>query len=333
MSAPDLAWERGPEAPVLAAAGGAYLRRHAGSGRDKAVAMAGLLSDDETACTAHFCLEESVDTSQSPLPGRDGMLTAKTPVLQTPPRLAPGEIAVWVLSLTQPAATCRLLESLLSSDEKQRAARFRFDRDRRRYIVCRGALRRALGAYLCSTPEALTFSYGRRGKPALNGDEGGRLEFNVSHSADLGMLTFADYGGVGSDIEWTGRRVEFESIARRFFTEHEVRDLLAVTGEQRREGFFNCWTRKEAYIKAIGEGLACPLHRFSVTLRPCDPPAMRWIEGDQADRWRIRAFRPAPGYVAAVAARWDPAGVSFRRWDAPDGSWPEPSALCDEEMG
>ena len=225
------------------------------------------------------------------------------------PRLDEGVVHIRSLWLDQEPQVSAALERFLSADERARAARFMFERDRRHFIVCRGALRAALGEYLDMDPPAVRFTYGRRGKPDLAEDSG--LAFNVSHAAGLALLAFARTGPIGVDVESVNRRIEAEELATRFFSEDEAKDLLTVPLPQRAEAFFNCWTRKESYIKAIGDGLTVPLDSFSVTLVPGQPAAMRWIAGDDAHRWRIAAFAPAPGFVAAVSTSWVPESVNI----------------------
>jgi 4'-phosphopantetheinyl transferase len=225
-------------------------------------------------------------------------------------------IDVWSVSLEQPAGVCRELKQLLSADEIARADRFVFELDRLRYVACRGALRQVLGGYLGVRPEGLTFAYADRGKPSLNG---AALGFNVSHAAGLAVFAISEAGGVGIDVECTARTVDFEALGSRFFSAEEASELLMLPETSRREAFFNCWTRKEAYIKAIGDGLACPLDSFAVTLHPDDPPAFKWMAGGAAAGWQLWAFRPAARYIGAVATRSRAAGIRLRRWDAAEG--------------
>ncbi len=215
-------------------------------------------------------------------------------------RLDARDLHVWTVGLDQPPDVCARLETVLSSDERERARRFVFERDTRRFVVCRAALRRVLAQYTGTAPEALVFAYGDRGKPSLPEMPG--LFFNVTHAASLGVIAVAATD-VGIDVEALERNVEFEDLAARFFSAEEARELCALPADARRAAFFNCWTRKEAYIKAIGDGLSCPLDSFAVTLRPSEPALMRWIEGDDESAWHLRAFTPAEGYVGAVAVR------------------------------
>jgi 4'-phosphopantetheinyl transferase len=203
------------------------------------------------------------------------------------------------------------LAATLSADECARAARFVFERDRERFVICRGALRAVLGEYLGVAPAAVTFAYADRGKPYLPGRE---LSFNVTHTKGLALFAFSRTAPIGVDVESLDREVDAESLATRFFSADEARDFLSVPAGQRTEAFFNCWTRKESYIKAIGDGLSCPLHSFSVTLRPGDPAAIRWIDGDDASRWAMAAFQPVDGYVAAVSTPLTSPRLRVQTW-------------------
>lgn len=217
--------------------------------------------------------------------------------------ISDGVVRIESVWLDQPDNVYARLHRLLSADERARAARFVFERDRRHFVICRGTLRETLGANLDREPSSVTFVYGPQGKPAL---PGGELEFNVSHSAGLALFAFSATGPVGVDVESLDREVDAETLAARFFSEQEAHDLLSVPSEQRREAFFNCWTRKESYIKAVGDGLQCPLDSFSVSLRPGEPAAMRWIQRADHNTWRIATLQPARRYVAAIATPYTP---------------------------
>jgi 4'-phosphopantetheinyl transferase len=234
-----------------------------------------------------------------------------------------GVIRVQSVWLDQPDTSYARLFGLLSADEQTRASRFIFDRDRRHYVVCRGALREALGQLLDRDPASLAFTYSERGKPALSDTD---LDFNVSHSAGLALFAFSADGPIGVDVEHVQRLVDAEALASRFFSPDETEDLLTVTAAERAQAFFNCWTRKESYIKAIGDGLSCPLDSFSVTLRPGSPAAIRRIDGDDATQWQLATFAPADGYVASVAARQQAALTIEREWDRNLGGDYESSA-------
>jgi 4'-phosphopantetheinyl transferase len=224
--------------------------------------------------------------------------------------IAVPRVDTWVVRLDEPQAAVSSYP--LSADEIERAAQFVFDLHRRRYVNCRRALRSILSTYVGVPPERLVFAYGERGKPALAG--GSPWHFNVSHSEDLALVAVTTAGPVGVDVESIDRDVDIEGLGERFFSMDECADLFALTAEARREAFFNCWTRKEAYIKAIGDGLACPLDSFAVTIRPHDRPAMRWIHGDEARDWCLRAATPRPRFAAAVAVRCADFALLMHDW-------------------
>jgi 4'-phosphopantetheinyl transferase len=215
-----------------------------------------------------------------------------------------GEIHVWSIALDPEPAVVEQLARSLAADEWQRAQRFRFERHRRQYQVGRGALRALLGGYLGLPPAAVQFSYGPRGKPFLaEPAAAGGLFFNLSNSHELALVGFLRDAEIGVDVEHLKPMPDLEQIAERFFSASERAALRQLPDPQKCEGFFNCWTRKEAYLKAVGEGLAARLDSFDVTLLPGEAPRMLTLEGDaaRAERWFFRCFQPAPGYVGALA--------------------------------
>jgi 4'-phosphopantetheinyl transferase len=219
--------------------------------------------------------------------------------------LAPGEIHLWAVALDVAPAAVESLARSLAADELERARRFHFDRHRRQYMVGRGALRTLLGGYLGLPPGEVRFSYGPRGKPFLEGSQSPRspLFFNLSNSHELALVGFLRGAELGVDVEFLKPMPDLEKIAERFFSPSERTSLRELPEHQKHEGFFNCWTRKEAYLKAVGEGLAAPLDSFDVTLVPGEPPRMLTLKGD-ADRaagWFFQCFRPAADYVGALA--------------------------------
>jgi 4'-phosphopantetheinyl transferase len=223
-----------------------------------------------------------------------------------PETLGEGEIHLWSIPLDPPAHLLDELGRSLSPDEWERARRFRFEIHRRRFIAGRGSLRALLAAYLGERPAALAFAYGDRGKPDLAGDPW--LRFNLSHSEDLGLLGLVRGRPLGVDVEYRKEMSDLEQIASRFFSASENADLARVPTAGKKEAFFNCWTRKEAYLKAVGVGLAAPLDSFVVTLVPGEEPRMLSLEGDRerAARWFYHHLEPAPGYVGALAIEGEP---------------------------
>ena len=226
------------------------------------------------------------------------------------------EVHVWAVALDPPQEKVTRLEELLSPDEVERAYRFRFDRHRRRFIVGRGVLRSILGAYLGAAPKDLTFRYGEKGKPALGEDWEEDLSFNLSHSGELALYGFGQRLELGIDVEQRRELPGAEDIAERFFSVPERLALREVPESLKSEAFFNCWTRKEAYIKATGDGLSMALDRFDVTLLPGEPARMLSADGDTsaAARWSMVHLEPAPGYVGALAAPVPTLRVVSRDW-------------------
>jgi 4'-phosphopantetheinyl transferase len=213
-------------------------------------------------------------------------------------------VHIWRAPLDGPASHVQYLWSLLSADESQRAARFVFAKDRDHFVMARGLLRVLLGRYRQQTPQHLRFAYGPQGKPALAADAGGdELSFNVSHSHGLALYAFARGRDIGVDVERIRPDVAQEKIAERFFSSREVAVLRSLPLASQAEAFFACWTRKEAFIKARGDGLALPLHQFDVSLAPGAPAALLHTAWDphESAHWAMQDLAPASGYRAAVA--------------------------------
>ena len=214
------------------------------------------------------------------------------------------EAHVWRVALDQPPSRVAELRTLLSADERQRAERFAFPHLARRFAVGRGALRTILGRYLGRAPAEIRFRYGPRGKPALVETPNAPLRFNLSHSHELAVCVVTRGREVGVDVEWVERSsVECDRIAAAFFSPAERAALGVLPESARTAAFFDCWTRKEAYLKARGDGLAIPLDAFDVSLAPGAPAALLAGRGPAADvgRWRLQALDAGPGYRAALA--------------------------------
>ena len=216
-------------------------------------------------------------------------------------RLSPGEVHIWKAGLTQPAPVLERCRGLLSSEELTRAARFYFEKDRDHFIVAHGMLRDVLGRYLGVAPGDLRFSTGSHGKPAL-AEPTPLCDFNLSHSGELALLAVTQGQIVGVDVERHREGFGGQEIAERFFSLAESGKLFALPEEQRLEGFFKCWTRKEAYIKAQGQGLSIPLSSFDVAFTPSEEPALLRVAGhpEEATRWSLYNLEPGEGYEGAV---------------------------------
>jgi 4'-phosphopantetheinyl transferase len=234
------------------------------------------------------------------------------------PALAPGEIHVWRISI-DPALPPSLIEtrrSLLSPDELARANRFHTIALATRWLLGRGALRLLLARYTGIDPREIALDIEAHGKPVMRRADAPAAAppaFNLSHAGNLALLAVASGGSIGIDIEQVRNMADRDGVARRFFSAAEYQQYLSLAPEDRTAGFFRCWTRKEAFIKAIGEGLSRPLRTFDVTLGPEDEARLLQVKGNtgEADEWSMHAFDPAPGYVAAVAARARDAWLSF----------------------
>ena len=194
------------------------------------------------------------------------------------------------------------LESILSADERERVRRFHFERDRSRWLAGRGCLRMLLGRYFCVPPETLSFDYGPFGKPRLIGLKT-PLQFNASHSGDILLIAVTLDRAVGIDVERIRSDLSVLEIAERFFSPRERSALAAMPDALRTDAFFDCWTRKEAYIKARGEGLSLPLDGFDVAFGPGEPAKLLATRPDAAEacRWRLCELDVADGYKAALA--------------------------------
>jgi len=195
---------------------------------------------------------------------------------------------------------------VLSPDELTRASRYHFLRDRQRFVASRALLRRILASYLATDPICLSFSYSKKEKPSLgaaHADSG--VTFNVSHSGGIALLAFSRRREIGVDVEQLRRDSDLEAIARRFFSTHEQSQLAALPSEERFDAFFRCWTRKEAYIKATGDGLSLPLSQFDVSLAAGEKNALLATRPDssEAGRWLLQEVPAGPGYVAALCVR------------------------------
>ncbi len=209
-------------------------------------------------------------------------------------------VDIYPVRLEADAARLDSLYEVLAPEERERATRFRFAEHRRQFIVCRGMLREILSGYLELHPARIAFVYNRHGKPSLRDSD---VRFNVSHSGVWALQAVTRGSEVGIDIERIDPRFAHEQIPERFFSPREVAQLRALPADQQTAAFFRCWTRKEAYIKARGLGLALPLDSFDVSLKPDDPPALlRGAGGWSVQDLSVQDFNVPPGYAAAVVA-------------------------------
>jgi 4'-phosphopantetheinyl transferase len=230
-------------------------------------------------------------------------------------QLAANQVHVWQIPLIAPEHPT----SILSDDELQRAHRFHFEKDRLRFVSARSALRNILASYLDLRPREVAFSYTPKGKPELAAYlHQPALQFNLSHSGDFALLALTLESRVGADIEVIDPERATEAIAARFFSPAEISMLEALPATEKVVAFFQCWTRKEAYIKALGEGLALPLDSFDVAFGPGVQPAMLGIRNTAEDpfRWRLYDIASPRGYAAAIAVESQSEELHLRIWNA-----------------
>jgi 4'-phosphopantetheinyl transferase len=210
--------------------------------------------------------------------------------------------------------------NVLSNDERSRARRFRFQCDRDRFTVARGLLRAILSFYLGLEPVQVRFCYGAHGKPRLAPPlDGSGLSFNVSHSSGLALYVVAIDRRVGIDLEWPSTGLAYQPVAERCFSLRERAMLAALPAESRgRQAFYNCWTRKEALVKAMGAGLHVPLDQFTVSLAPGEPAVLLEMCGDHGERsgWALRELFPGSGFVGALAVEGH--GWRLSCWECPE---------------
>jgi len=226
--------------------------------------------------------------------------------IKAPLVLTENEVQLWRVDLEATGADESRWQTVLSADETVRAARFHFPRDRQRFVASRAVLRTILAGYLAIDPAGVNFSYSSKEKPLLGSAHAGSdVMFNVSHSGGIALFAFTRHFDIGIDVEQVRRDFDLDAIARRFFSAHEQSQLAALPADERVEGFFRCWTRKEAYIKATGDGLSLPLSQFDVSLVAEDTNALRATRPDAAEagRWLLREVPGGHGYIAALCVR------------------------------
>lgn len=216
------------------------------------------------------------------------------------------EVHLWRIDFNALRPSEPRWQKILSSDEAARASRFHFAVDRQRFTISRGLLRTILAGYLGTAPQELSFSYSSKDKPSLAAAHSASgVAFNISHSGAVALLAFAHARDLGVDVEQVRSDFEVDAIANRFFSSHERQQLAALPQEKRFEAFFRCWTRKEAYIKATGDGLSLALHQFDVSIVPEDSDALIATRPDEseANLWSLREVSAGDGYVAALCVR------------------------------
>jgi 4'-phosphopantetheinyl transferase len=228
-----------------------------------------------------------------------------------------GRVDVWSVRLDEPARAGSEVV-VLSPDEIARAGRFHFEKDRIHFTQCRSALRALLAGYLAIPSAEIRFEYLTSGKPQLAAEQNSRaLQFNVSHSADMALIAIGSEHRLGVDIEKIRGDVDTTTLAERFFSLRERAGLQALPDHLRVPGFFACWTRKEAFLKATGEGLSFPLADFSVTTHPDLDPELEEIKGsaDEGKQWFLADLSLVDGFRATVARERSPYRLETYAWN------------------
>ena len=225
-------------------------------------------------------------------------------VLATPSQsdlvLNEGELHLWRAGLDLTDEELAPLVRVLSPDELDRATRFHFTRDRRRFMAARGVLRSVIAGYLRRPAHEISFVYGSRGKPALaNGD----LQFNLAHSGGLAIIGLTRSGQLGVDVERIRPLEDMMQLVNSFFSPLECQELTALPPEAQQSAFFACWTRKEAYVKAMGDGLAMPLDQFDMPVVSSEPPRLLHVDvmSNETTSWSLWDVPLEAGYVGSVA--------------------------------
>ncbi len=243
-------------------------------------------------------------------------MALSTPAWCSPPDPVPlplDTIHLWRVDLRGSEGQIQELSQVLSPDEQERAQRYHFQRDRRRFILSRGQLRVLLGRYLDAEPRSIRFDYGPRGKPSLEAEgKPSDLGFNVSHSQDLALMAFVWGRSVGVDLEYMRPMSDLEQLSQRFFSPQEHGLICAHPSPQRLEAFFRLWTAKEACLKALGEGLI-GLEGTEVSLTETGVNLVRLrsqTDPDQIGAWGLQQWVPAPGFMATLATP-EPIACSF----------------------
>lgn len=217
------------------------------------------------------------------------------------PLLLDNNIHIWVLKTSSQKPYLDAFNKVLSEDEKRKAGKFRFEKDRNTSIVARGALRILLGKYLDRPPETINFNYGEFGKPEIDSSQ--NLNFNVSHSRDLIVIGFVRNLDIGIDVEFIKKDFDVMEIVDNYFSEREIKFINNVPKKLQTDVFYRGWTRKEAFIKAKAKGLTFALDSFSISTDSDERAEVKETLWDSKEKhlWRIVPFKTLPDYKAAIA--------------------------------
>lgn len=213
--------------------------------------------------------------------------------------ISDNEIHIYQTYLDKPPSEIDNFRKILSQDELQKADRYKFDSDRNNYITCRAILRNILSQYSDFSPDEIIFSYTDKGKPYLNGNE---IKFNLAHTNSYAAYAIIKEKEVGIDLEYVRRIPDALKIASRYFSSAEINELKEISETELDRAFLNCWTRKEAFIKATGDGLSYPLADFSISLNS-DLPEILYIKGKLSEikEWSLYNVKVESDYVSSLA--------------------------------
>jgi 4'-phosphopantetheinyl transferase len=228
------------------------------------------------------------------------------------------DLHVWAFRLDQPTASLPGLADVLSSEERDRAAGFHFQRHRNQFIAARGLLRIILSRYLRRAPQRLQFGYGKYGKPELRtAPNAGAVQFNLAHSETLALLAITQTAPVGVDVERIRLVEDMDELVVRFFSARENAKFQELSSDQKSEAFFNLWTRKEAWLKATGKGIGQDLHRVEVSFLPGEAARLVRVPKrlEALGQWSLHDLHPAPDFIAAVAVPPECSRLSCWSWD------------------
>ena len=231
--------------------------------------------------------------------------------------LRANEVHVWLASLETNEEQRRMFRNALSSEETERACRFRFEKDRESFIATRGILKTLLAGYLNMAAGKVMLAYGPHGKPELSAEACSRpVRFNVSHSRGFALFAFALYCDIGVDIEFRRQDIAADHIAERFFSPGEKAYLEKLPPGMKERGFFTCWVRKEAFLKATGRGLSYGIDRVEVSMDPESPASLVSVGGSEGDAalWSLHDLPVAPGYAAALAVKGHGFNLFLLQW-------------------
>jgi 4'-phosphopantetheinyl transferase len=220
------------------------------------------------------------------------------------PHLSEDTVHLWRVSLAISPQWLQYLNGILSIDERRRAGQFVFDRDRTQFVAARGLLHVILAGYLNCRPQNVGFRYNAHGRPVLEQIPGAEeLSFNVSHTFEQAAFVVSRNHRIGVDIEYIRPMPEIDALVENAFSSRERKKWHTLPKKQQRKAFFRAWTRKEAYLKAIGIGLSYPLNHIEVTFTSSEPPRLLRINGNPelASEWSLVALFPAGNYVGSLA--------------------------------